>query len=352
MKKYLFLIVLFAVLIVPGFSLAEEEEKDANVITTMEEVVVTGTRTEQSVDRIPANVTVIYEEDIENSNASTVSEVLRSEEGIVVRDWFGNGKTVQVDLRGFGETANANTLVLMDGRRVNEIDLSGTDWTQIPLEQIQRIEIVRGTGTVLYGDNAVGGVINIITKTPSEKFAFSAGSTAGSYGRNKEKMSISGREGNIAASLFSSYDSTNGYRDNSEFRTKDIGGKIVFDPIEFLSLNLSGSYHSDNYGLPGDLSESEMAVDREASNEPFNEAEVTDQYLKLGVNLDLGKYGKIVTDLSYRDRESDQWFFYPPSPPWVLFPTTYESETEIETWSITPRYVWDGKIFKIGRAHV
>lgn len=345
MKKYLFLIVLFAVLIVPGFSLAEEEEKDANVITTMEEVVVTGTRTEQSVDRIPANVTVIYEEDIENSNASTVSEVLRSEEGIVVRDWFGNGKTVQVDLRGFGETANANTLVLMDGRRVNEIDLSGTDWTQIPLEQIQRIEIVRGTGTVLYGDNAVGGVINIITKTPSEKFAFSAGSTAGSYGRNKEKMSISGREGNIAASLFSSYDSTNGYRDNSEFRTKDIGGKIVFDPIEFLSLNLSGSYHSDNYGLPGDLSESEMAVDREASNEPFNEAEVTDQYLKLGVNLDLGKYGKIVTDLSYRDRESDQWFFYPPSPPWVLFPTTYESETEIETWSITPRYVWDGKIF-------
>ena len=143
MKKYLFLIVLFAVLVVPGISLAEGEKKDANVITTMKEVVVTGTRTEQSVDRIPANVTVIYEEDIENSNARTVSDVLRSEEGIIVRDWLSNGRTAQVDLRGFGETANANTLVLVDGRRFNEIDLSGTDWTQIPLEQIQRIEIVR-----------------------------------------------------------------------------------------------------------------------------------------------------------------------------------------------------------------
>jgi len=145
MKKYLFVIMLCAVFVVPGFSRAEGEKKDADVITTMKEVVVTGMRTEQSVERIPANVTVIYEEDIENSNARTVSDVLRSEEGIVVRDWFGNGKTAQVDLRGFGETANANTLVLMDGRRVNEIDLSGTDWTQIPLEQIQRIEIVRGT---------------------------------------------------------------------------------------------------------------------------------------------------------------------------------------------------------------
>ena len=344
MKKYLFVIVICAVFVAPGFSGAEGEKKVADVITTMKEVVVTGTRTEQSVERIPANITVIYEEDIENSNARTVSDVLRSEEGIVVRDWFGNGKTAQVDLRGFGETANANTLVLVDGRRVNEIDLSGTDWTQIPLEQIERIEIVRGTGTVLYGDNAVGGVINIITKTPSEKLTFSAGTTAGSYGRNKEKISISGREGSIAASLFSSYDSTNGYRDNSGFRTKDIGGKILFDPIEFLSLNLSGSYHSDNYGLPGDLSEAEIAVDREASNEPFNEAEVTDQYLKLGVNLDLGKYGNIVTDLSYRDRENDQWFFYPPSF-WFPFQTTFESETEIATWGITPRYVWDGRIF-------
>ena len=144
---------------------AIENEDDV----TLETVVVTGTRTHQSIERVPANVTVIDEEGIRNSNAKTVVDLLRYEEGIVVRDVLGTGKTAQVDLRGFGETGPYNTLVLVDGRRVNEIDLSGVDWTQIPLEQIERIEIVRGTGTVLYGDNAVGGVINIITKIPTEK---------------------------------------------------------------------------------------------------------------------------------------------------------------------------------------
>ena len=91
--------------------------------------------------------------------------------GVVVRDFYGTGKTASVDIRGFGETAPLNVLVLVDGRRVNEIDLSGTDWTQIPIDQIERIEIVRGAGSVLYGDNAVGGVINIITKKPDKPFS-------------------------------------------------------------------------------------------------------------------------------------------------------------------------------------
>jgi iron complex outermembrane receptor protein len=287
---------------------------------TLEPVVVTGTRAEQKIERVPANVTVIDEEDIKNSNAKTVVDLLRSEEGIVVRDLLGNGKRSQVDLRGFGESGPYNTLVLVDGRRVNEIDLSGVDWTQIPLEQIERIEVVRGTGTVLYGDNAVGGVINIITKIPPRKLAFSAGAIAGSYGRNKEQMFMSG-----------------GYRDNGEFRAKDVGGKIVFDATEFLSLNLSGSYHSDDYGLPGPLTEQEMAIDRRATTSPLDEAESTDQYLKLGFDLDLGWQGSIVTDFSYRDRKSEAQF---PDP---LFPSATQGETQ--TWGITPRYVWGGEIF-------
>lgn len=137
----------------PGQTSAEEKEE----IPVLQEVVVTATRQEEEIRKIPANVTVITEEDIENSNAKNVADLLRSEEGIVVRDLLGNGKNAQVDMRGFGETGPFNTLVMVDGRRVNEIDLSGVDWTQIPLDQIQRIEIVRGTGTVLYGDNAVGG---------------------------------------------------------------------------------------------------------------------------------------------------------------------------------------------------
>lgn len=316
-------------LMVAGVAMAETR-KDV----TLGEVVVTATRAEERIQKVPANVTVIDEEDIKNSNAKNVVDLLRTEEGIVVRDLLGNGKTSQVDLRGFGETAPANTLVLVDGRRVNEIDLSGVDWMQIPLGQIERIEIVRGTGSVLYGDNAVGGVINIITKIPAKELKVTAGVSAGSYERHKEKAYISGGRENIAASLFASYEETDGYRDNNEFRAKDVGGKIVFDPTEFLSVNLSGSYHSDDYGLPSSLTETEENADRKATTTPFDNAEITDEYIKFGFDLEFGTYGNIVTDFSYRDRKSEEEF--------VSF--TFASERNTDTWAVTPRYVWNGEI--------
>ena len=158
MKKVLF--TLLAVLLLTACGIVNAEEKaDENNSKRMDEVVVTGTRFEEEIAKIPANVSVIDEEEIADSNAKNIIEVLKYEEGISVRDKLGNGKGAEIDLRGFGETASYNVLVLVDGRRVNEIDLSGVDWAQIPLEQVERIEILRGTGSVLYGDNAVGGVI-------------------------------------------------------------------------------------------------------------------------------------------------------------------------------------------------
>jgi iron complex outermembrane receptor protein len=314
-------------------ALAEEEE-----VPVLQEVVVTATREEEQIRKIPANVTVITEEHIENSNAKTVADLLRVEEGIVVRDLLGNGKTIQVDLRGFGETAPSNTLVLVDGRRVNEIDLSGVDWTQIPLDQVQRVEVVRGSGTVLYGDNAVGGVVNIITKLPAEKLAARVSGIAGSYGRKKGEISVSGGHENILASLFGSYDSTNGYRDNGEFRTRDIGGKIVYDVADNLSLDLSGSYHRDDYGLPGELSQGQLETDRRSTTRPFDKAETSDQYVKLGGDWDLGGYGRVVSDFSLRNRKSKDEF--------VSF--TSSTDREISTWAISPRYIWDDKVIDYG----
>jgi iron complex outermembrane receptor protein len=318
-------------MLLPDGLYAEEVQKDSRTDVVMKEVVVTGTRSEERVERIPANVTVIDQEDIKNSNAKNVTDLLRSEQGIVVRDLLANGKSAQVDLRGFGEAAPYNNLVLVDGRRVNEIDLSGVDWTQIPLDQIERIEIVRGTGTVLYGDNAVGGVINIITKTPSDRFTASAGAIAGSYSRNKEYVSVSGGHGPLAAQLYGSYDATQGYRENNTYRAKDGGGKIVYDAAPFLSLNLSGSYHTDDYGLPGPLTKEQLSVNRRASLDPLDKAETEDGYLKLGSDAFFGNWGNLVTDLSYRNRDSKSDF---PDP---LFP--FVTESTIDTYGFTPRYV-------------
>jgi iron complex outermembrane receptor protein len=335
MKKNYWVLPLL-VFLLPSQTLGQEDKKPPRSAVTLDEVVVTGTRSEEKAERIPANVTVIDQEDIRNSSAKNLPDLLRSQEGIVVRDLLANGKSAQVDLRGFGEAAPYNNLVLVDGRRVNEIDLSGVDWTQIPLDQIERVEIVRGTGTVLYGDNAVGGVINIITKTPSDRFTASAGVVAGSYGRNKEQASVSGGQGPLAASFYGSYDATQGYRENNNSRAKDVGGKLVYDVASFLSLNVAGSYHTDDYGLPGPLTKEQLSVNRRASLDPLDQAETEDGYLKLGSDLWLGNWGNLVTDLSYRNRESKSDF---PDP---LFP--YVIDSRIETYGFTPRYVHKSEV--------
>jgi iron complex outermembrane receptor protein len=334
MKKWFCLSMALGVFIFPGLVHPEREGKQQDPTKTLDEVVVTGTRVEERVERIPASISVIDQEDITHSNAKNVAELLRSQEGIVVRDLLGNGKTAQVDLRGFGETGPYNNLVLVDGRRVNEIDLSGVDWTQIPLEQVERVEIVRGTGSVLYGDNAVGGVINIITKVPAEGLSVSAGGLAGSYSRHKERFGISGGGTNYGASLFGSYESTAGYRENNNFRAKNIGGNIHFDPTHFLSFKLSGSYHGDDYGLPGPLTQEQLKIDRRDTAYPLDEAETEDGYLNLGTNLSLAEFGDLAVDLSYRDRQSEtQWVTY-----------LWAEDRQTETWGVTPRYVFESDI--------
>ena len=194
MKKRMYGTALLASVLVPALSLAEQPA------ATMEEVVVTATRQEEQISSVPAHVSVITDEDIKKSTAQNIPDLLRNEAGVQVVDVTGNKRSFRVDLRGFGETAQSNTLVLVDGRRINQPDLSGTDWTLIALDRVKRIEVIRGgRGSVLYGDNASGGVINIITKEGEEGFGAGAGVSGGSdeLGRPIEEGPYGQRAGEL-----------------------------------------------------------------------------------------------------------------------------------------------------------
>ena len=130
-------------------------------------VLVSATRFAEEVRRLPASITVLTAEDIARSAARTLPELLREQTGLAMSDLYGNNAALtSIDLRGFGVTGPQNTLILLDGRRISDIDLSGVQWSAVPLAAIERIEILRGSGAVLYGEGASAGVVNIVTRSP------------------------------------------------------------------------------------------------------------------------------------------------------------------------------------------
>jgi iron complex outermembrane receptor protein len=300
----------------------------------MDEVVVTATRQEEFLSKVPANVTVVSESEIAQSPAETVPELLRSVAGVLVTDIAGNGRTYTVDLRGFGETASLNTLVLVDGRRINQADLSGVDWTLIPKERVARIEIVRGgRGSVLYGDNASGGVINIITKKGTQELNAAGKLAAGSYETFLADTSVSGATSGVTVAMNGNYRTSDGYRDNSDTEAKDVGLNLIFDASELLSLSLDAGYHEDDTSMPGSLSKSALnsGVSRKTSLSPNDYADTEDWYLQGGMQFYVTDSSYLDVDVSTRNREAEFNFF--------SVYGDYTGTTEVETLAFSPQLI-------------
>ena len=273
---------------------------------TLEEVVVTATRFDEKLTDVPANVTVIDEGRIQNSTAQDIPDLLRTEVGIQVSDITGDKRFYDVDLGGFGENGLLNTLVLVDGRRVNATDLSGTDWAQISLDRVQRIEIIRGgSESVLYGDNASGGVINIITKEGGNKFKAGGGAAAGSYAAYTANGYAGGTLMNMLPYYLSgNYLTSHGYRDNSNLNMKDAGMNVDYLSINNLKINIGAGYHYDDSRLPGPLLASDFAsgLTRTDTTEPDNYETTKDYYFKVTPEYLVNDALTLKMDMSYRDR--------------------------------------------------
>jgi len=313
---------------------ATEEE-----VPLMDKVIVTASRQEEKIASVPANVTVISAEEIARSPAETVPELLRSTAGIVVNDITGNGRNITVDLRGFGETAPLNTLLLIDGRRVNQADLSGVDWTLIPKDRIEQIEIIYGgRGSVLYGDNAAGGVINIITKK-GEELLFSGGLVGGSYETFLARLAVSGSTEKLSYALSSNYRTSEGYRDNSGTDAKDVGLSLDYFASERFKVALTSGYHEDDTEVPGALLLSELAsgVSRTTSTTPDDFADTKDYYMQLVPEIYFTETSYFKLETSARRRENDAFFSF--------IGGSFNAATEIDTLTASPQIVINEKFF-------
>ncbi len=274
MKKFL-----LAALLACAFETSFSEET-----VEMGERKVVAERVQNYTQEGSKEVNVVDSEDIENSGAQSIAEAVKSIPGVVVNDFTGSGKTVVVDLRGQGEAAKNNVAVLIDGVKQNSMDMSGSDMLTIDVSQIERIEVIKGANSVLYGDKAIGGVINIITKKGSKKEGLS-------LAVNGNIDSDSSNRGNIRAgykwkkfdtALFLGNNSTEGYRDNSKLEAFDGSLNFGWSVNEANRVELRAGKHKDRYEMPGSLTLAKMEADRKQANtaSDYGKTDIDDIYVQ------------------------------------------------------------------------
>lgn len=311
----------------------------ADSAVELEPIIVTATRMAQHGYKIAGNVTVIDHAQIEASNAQNVPDLLKESLGVSVYN-YGTTKSANIDIRGFGETAPSNILVLINDRKINSIDISGPDLLRIPIGSVERIEIIRGAGSVLYGDNAVGGVVNIITKQGRGNLTGRVGAHYGSYDSQGTDVEVSGIKNNISYFFYSNYNDQRGYRQNSDVLGKDFNARLGYNLSDKISTDLHILWHEDDYGLPGSLTDSDLqALGRRASTAERDFASTKDRSFNLSLDVNPWPedmyFGDFVLDLTYRNRDVYDSF------------VSFSSDTNrrIDTKGVAAKYIFDRPVF-------
>lgn len=291
------------------------------------EVVVTATRFEQERPDAPIGMTVITAEDIARSTALTLPQVLAQQPGIQIRDSSGSPDR-QVDMRGFGITGDQNTLVLLDGQRLSEIELTTVKWSAIPISAIERIEILRGSGAVLYGGGASGGVINIITKSPkANQTTGEAYLGAGGYSTREVRGGLNIAGENLGFTLNANHYESDNYRENNRVVQSNAEADLRYFDSE-RTLTLKAGSDDQDLRLPGARTEAQVATAPRGATTPFDFANRRGSHVNLEATQRLGE-AELKLDVGYRERRSESSVLF--------FGSTFNVDTDVNVLAISPR---------------
>lgn len=275
------------------------------------EVFLTLTRTELSTRRLPTTTSVVTAQDIQRSRAQNVADAIETTTGITIRRNGSLGALHLASLRGFSAK---QVLVVVDDKPL-PVDLTGTvDLSQLPVDNIERIEIVRGPGSVVYGANAEGGVIHIITRRPaSDRLAAEATSEFRSFGTQIYRAHAGLKRGPAESQVSVSRNLSDGFQENSAFRNTSLGGYWGYDfgPGGALSFRASGS--KGRVGLPSgtpvrDIGQFDGNRERRANRLTDNQADINRSY-RLEHKLPVGDRATLIARLGngVTDREAFQF---------------------------------------------
>ncbi len=240
----------------PAYAAKDRVNQDVPLsVQQLPEVLVTDTRlpsVQENILAVPAKVTVISSEDIQRSGATTVQEAVAQTTGIMLFNQVGNSFEQTIDFRGFNGNPVPATSVFVDGVRVNDPEFGFVNFDLIPLETIERIEIIPGASAI-YGKNALGGVINILSKRGAKQRQITSEAAGGSFGRQRYTVNASGPIGKFDYFGSFSRERENGFRDRSESKLSRGFGKVGYRPADGTDLTLSYTYIKSELEQAGSL---------------------------------------------------------------------------------------------------
>ena len=285
------------------FSAASVSAQEQPVST----VHITGSRFPADAALPPVGATVITADEIRSAGVTDVNGAIRKIGGVYGRQSLDGSPDFGLDLRGFGTNSSQNLVVFVDGVRMNENELTGALLSTIPVDTVERIEITRGGSSVLYGEGATGGVINIITSSFNKRSAQAGyhGSVSlegGRFGQHDARASVRHGAGALSFDLAAAHQGTDNYRDNNEFRQKTVSGGLGWEQGGS-RLGIRVESARQDMRFPGALSLAEFEANPRQSLTPNDFGALDSDRVSVSAGHRIGAV-ELAAELSHRERES------------------------------------------------
>jgi len=282
---------------------AGELAQAAEAGSALEPVVVTATRVETPLQQAPVGATIITALDMQRAGVQDANEAVRRLGGVAARTDLSGGREYSLSPRGYGATAEMNLVVLIDGVRANEAQLVAARLSAIPIDQIERIEIVRGGQGVLWGAGASAGVINVILKQGRPKGLHGLASVSvESFDGVSGSLNVSQAWDKVWVEANAKRLNSQGYRDNGDYH-QEVDGLQVSGLLGEVRWHARAQQERQTSGLPGYLTFTQFAQDPRQSNTPADHALTDETNLTAGLSWQ-GQALGFKFDVSSRSRRS------------------------------------------------
>jgi iron complex outermembrane receptor protein len=264
-------------------------------------VVVTASRFASDPSASPIGATVISAEQIRAAGIGSVNEAIRKIGGVRARQSTNGTQDHSLDLRGFGTASDQNMVVLVDGIRLSENELTPALLSSIPIELVERIEIIRGGSSVLYGDGATGGIVQVFTKRAAlNSRRGTVVAEAGSYGHQELRASVSSGWDAFALDANASTQRADNYRDNNNVRQENFSGGVQWATREGRAGARVDLSRQDSR-LPGALTLAQFNANPRQTSTPNDFGSIDVDRFTLFAERRIGAF-EMAAELSHREK--------------------------------------------------